>query len=233
MRLRLDLVNVDKGDESESQEFPLELTDGAMEFCSVSRRVAGDEIARKLGRWEFHLSAEGRQLAHMPFVITSIEQALESLKVESLEIARVAQTGRPASVGKVVYVRNLRALCPVVTVTTKFPSPRVGFQTTMGVCVDGEPVGGVETKLIMPYRSVELVPGEFTPPRIPEGRDSIRVGFVFMVEGRTLAIREVTLRHTPPRCADAQGRITGPLSTSEIDYEEEAARILGTARVAG
>lgn len=233
MRLRLDLVNVERPNEVESQEYPLELIDGAVEFCTVNRPVAGDELARKLGRWEFRLSVEGRQLARMPFVITSVEQVLEGLKVECFEIAEITRSGRTASVGRVAYVRNLRALCPVVTVTSKLPMPRAGLPMTIGVCVNDEPVGGVEGMLVMDRHSVELVPGEFTPPGIPEGRGSTRISFIFMVERRTLGIREVTLRLKPPRCADAQGRITAPPSAGEIDYDDEAARILGEARVGG
>lgn len=232
MQLRLDLVNVDKRDEVESQEFPLELTDGEMEFCSVSRPIAGDDIARKLGRWEFRLSVEGRRLARIPFVIVSYEQALDSLKAETFEIAGIPRTGHAARVGSVAYLRNLRSLCPVVTVTSRLPSPRAGFQMTMGVCLDGEPVGGVEGALLMDRNSVELMPGEFAPPRIPEGRDSMRVSFVLLVEGRTLGIREVTLRTRPPRYADAQGRITSPPLAGEMNYDDEANRILLEARVA-
>ena len=82
-------------------------------------------------------------------MITSIEQALASLKVESFEIAGIARSGQASPVGKVAYVWNLRALCPVVAVTSDLPSPRAGFQMTMGVCVDGEPVGGGEGTLMM------------------------------------------------------------------------------------
>jgi len=75
------------------------------------------------------------------------------------------------------------------------------------------------------------MPGEFIPPRIPEGRDSVRVSFVLLVAGRNLGIREVTLRSRPPRCADSQGRIMGTPSGGEIDYDSEADRILRKARV--
>jgi len=114
MQLRLDLVNADKRDEVESQEFPLEMADGRMEFCSVSRPIAGDDIARKLGRWEFRLSAEGRPLARMPFIIVSVQQALESLKIESFGLAGITRDGKVNPVGSVAYVRNLRSLCPMV-----------------------------------------------------------------------------------------------------------------------
>jgi hypothetical protein len=232
MTLRLDLVHVDKRDQIESVEFPLKLADGAMEFCSVSRPIAGDEIARNLGRWEFRLSVEDRQLARIPFVITSLEQVLAGLKIENFEIAGIARSRqRAAPVGKVAYLRNLRALCPVVTVTSEFPSPRAGFRMTMGACVDGEPVGGVEGTLAMDRGSMKLVPGEFAPPDLHDGRDSMKVSFIFMVAGRTLGIREVTLRLKPPRCADAQGRIMTSPGISEIDYDGEAARILQEATV--
>ncbi|HUT56725.1 MAG TPA: tetratricopeptide repeat protein, partial [Phycisphaerae bacterium] len=135
MHLRLDLVNVDKRDEVESQEFPLELDGGSMEFCSVSRPIAGDDIVRKVGRWEFRLSVEGRRLARIPFVIVSYEQALDSLKAESFAIAGFPRTGHAARVGSVAYLRNLRSLCPVMTVTTQFPSPRTRYRMTVGVCV--------------------------------------------------------------------------------------------------
>jgi hypothetical protein len=102
---------------------------------------------------------------------------------------------------------------------------------TMGVCVDGEPVGGVEGTLVMDRNVVELMPGEFTPPPIPEGRDSMKVSFVLLVEGRNLGVREVMLRSRPPRCADAQGRISETPARGEIDYDSEAARILDEARV--
>jgi len=229
MQLRLDLVNVDKRGEVESQEFPLELTGGEMEFCSVSRPVAGDDISRKIGRWEFRLSVEGRRLACMPFLIVSYEQALDSLKSETFEIAGIPRTGHAARVGSVAYLRNLRSLCPVMTVTTQFPSPRTRYRMTVGVCVDGEPVGGLDGTLVMDRNSVELMPGEFTPPRIPDGRDSVLVSFVLLVEGRTLGIREVMLRSRPPRCADAQGRIGQIPSGDAIDYAGEADRILASA----
>jgi hypothetical protein len=231
MQLRLDLVNVDKQDDVESQEFPLEMADGRMEFCSVSRPIAQDDIARKLGRWEFRLSAEGRQLARMPFVIVSVQQALESLKIESFDLAGTTRDGKVSAVGSVAYVMNLRSLCPMVKLTSKLPSPRAGFQMTMGVCVDGEPVGGVEGTLVMDRNVEEMVPGEFTPPPIPEGRDSMKVSFVLLVEGRNLGVREVMLRSRPPRCADAQGRISETPGRGEIDYDSEAARILDEARV--
>ena len=231
MQLRLDLVNANKRDEVESQEFPLEMTDGAMEFCSISRPVAGDDIARKLGRWEFRLSVEGRQLARMPFVIASAQQALESLKIESFDLAGTTHEGKISEVGQVAYLRNLRSLYPVVKVTSRLPSPRAGFQMSIGVCIDYEPVGGVEGTLVMDRNAVELVPGEFTPPSIPEGRDSMKVSFVLLVEGRNLGVREVLLRSRPPRCADAQGRISEPPGHSQIDYDSEADRILREARV--
>ena len=232
MRLRVNLVNVDKQGEVESQEFPLELADGAMEFCSISRPVAGNEIARKVGHWEFRLSVGGRQLARIPFVITSFEQALESLEVESFEIVGFPSSGQAARIADVVYTRNLRSLCPVMTVTSGFPSSGAKYPVDVGVCLDGELVDGAEGTLVMNRGVVELIPGEFAPPRIPEGRESIRVGFVFRVKGRMLAIREVTLRPGPPGCADAQGRIGGRPLPGGIDYDHEAARILGEARIA-
>jgi len=224
---------MDKQDEVESQQFPLELANGSMEFCTVSRPVAGEEIAHKVGRWEFRLSVEGRPLARMPFVITSFQQALESLKVESCEIVGIPPSGRPAPVGKVAYVGDLQSLCPVVTVTSKLPSPRAGFQVTMGVCVDDQPVGGAEGTLIMDRNSVELMPGEFTLQGMPEGRDSMRVSFVLLAEGRNLGIRQVTLRSRPPRCADSQGRIVEVPSARDMDYSSEAQQILEDAAVRG
>jgi len=231
MRLRLDLVNVDKQDEVESQGFPLDLTTGEMEFCAVSRPVAGDEIARKVGQWEFRLSVEGRLLARMPFVITSYEQILASLKVGRFDIMRIPRAGKPSPVGKVAYTENLHALCPVVTITSKLPSPRAGFHATLGVCVDDQPVGGTEGTLVMDRSSVELMPGEFTPPHMPEGHDSMRVSFVLLVEGRNLGIHEVTLCSRPPRCADSQGRIVNAPSARDMDYGSEADRILQDATV--
>ncbi len=230
MRLRLDLANVDKRENVESTELPLQLVDGRMMFSPVSRPIAGDDIARKLGRWEFCLSVDDRQLARIPFVITSFEQVLAGLKLDSFEIAGIARSGRRATpVGRVAYLRNLRALCPVVKLTSDLPSPRAGFRMTMGTCVDGEPVGGVEGTLVLDRKSVQLLPGEFVPPELVNGRESTKVSFILMVEGRTLGIREVTLRSTPPRCADAQGRIVAPPVNGEIDYEAEAARILQQA----
>jgi hypothetical protein len=230
VRLRLDLVNVEKPDDTETQEFPLDFVDGTMEFCTVHRQVAGNEIARKLGQWEFRLSVEGRQLAIMPFVITSIEQALGSMRVKKFEIAGIARSGgRAAPIRGVAHVQNLRALCPVVTVTSELPSPRAGFHMTMAVCVNDEPIGGVEGMQVMDHPSVELIPGEFTLPGIPDGTESMRISFVLMVEGRTLAIREMTVRLKPRRCADAQGRIIASPPAGEIDYDEEAARILQNA----
>lgn len=230
MRLRLDLVNVDKREEAENAELPLQLVDGRMVFSPVSRPIAGGEIARKLGRWEFRLSVDDRQLARIPFVITSFEQVLAGLKLESFEIAGIARSGqRTTPVGKVAYLRNVRALCPVVTLTSDLPSPRTGFRMTLGACVDGEPIGGVEGTLVLDRKSIKLLPGEFVPPALGEGRESANVSFIFMVEGRTLGIREVTMRSKPPCCADAQGRIVTPPAAGEIDFEAEAARILQQA----
>ncbi|MCG3131523.1 MAG: hypothetical protein FLDDKLPJ_02319 [Phycisphaerae bacterium] len=230
MRLRLDLANVDKREEAESAELPLQLIDGRMMFSPVSRPIAGDEIARKLGRWEFRLSVDDRQLTRIPFVITSLEQVLAGLKLESFEIAGIARSGqRTTPVGKVAYLRDVRALCPVVTLTSDLPSPRAGFHMTMGVCVDGDPVGGVEGAVVLDGKSVQLLPGEFVPPELLDGRESIKVSFIFILEGRTLGIREVVLRSKPPRCADAQGRIAAPPAANEIDYDAEAARILQQA----
>ncbi len=231
LQLRLDLVDVDNRAEVEGQEFPLELSNGAMEFCSVSRPIADDELAEKLGRWEFRLSVEGRELARMPFVITSVQQALESLKIESFEVVGVPHRGSPSPVGTIAYVRNVRSLCPVVRVTSQLPSRRVEFQTTMGVCVDGEPIAGIEGTLVMDQGVVELMPGEFSLPRLPDGHNRMQVSFVLLAEARTLGIREVTLRSTPPRCADVQGRIMVSPTDAEIDYGSEAARILHDAHV--
>lgn len=231
--VRLELANTDKPGDVEHHEMPLDLRGGTMEFCSLSRPVAGTDLARQVGRWEFRLSVDNHQLVCLPFVMTSIEQALASMRVERFDVAGVRHRGSPGSVESVAYVRDVRALCPVVTVTTGFPSSRISFPMTMGVCVNGEPVGGLEGMLSMHSASVELMPGEFAPPAIPDGRDSLDVTFVLLVQGRTLAIRDLTLRTAPPRCADAQGRIVAPPPSTAIDFEAEANRILAGARMGG
>jgi len=230
--LRLELVNLDKDEGMESLEMPLELIDGSMDFCPVSRPVAGDEIARKIGRWEFRLTAEGRSLARWPFMMTSFEHALESLKLESFDVIGVPLSGQPGRVGPTAYVANLRSFCPALRLTTRFPSRRITYRMSLGVCVNGEPVGGIEGSLIMDRSSVELLPGEYAVPRLPDGCDQMQVSFVLLVEGRNLGIREITLRTRPPRCADAQGRISEMPSRRDLDYDSEASRILGEARVA-
>ena len=106
MRLSLDLANVDKADQVETQELPLAFRDGVMEFCSVSRPIAGDPIARKIGKWEFCLRVEGRTLARMPFVITSFEQALDGLRVKSFEVAGIPRSGKVAPLSKAIYAKT-------------------------------------------------------------------------------------------------------------------------------
>jgi len=233
MHVSLELVCTDKPDEPETQTFPLELTDGQMEFCSVSRPIAGDPIAKKVGRWEFRLSVEDRVLARIPFIITTFEQALDSIKIESFDIAGRDAEGKVAPVGKVAYVQRLRALSPVITLGTRFPSRRVSYEMTLEAGIGEQPVGGVEGKLVFHGNTVQLIPGEFVPPHLDELRDAIEVSFILIVEGKTLGVREVLLRKRPPRCADAQGRITRPPSSGEIDFDSEAMRILDQARVAG
>ena len=233
MRVSLELVYTDKPDEPERQTFPLELTDGQMEFCSVSRPIAGDPIAKKVGHWEFRLSVEDRVLARIPFIITTFEQALDSIKIESFDIAGTNGAGKVAQVGKVAYAQHVRALSPVITLRTRFPSRRISYEMTLGACIGDQPVGGVEGKLVFHGNTVQLIPGEFVPPHLDEVRDVVEVSFVLIVEGKTFGIREVLLRKRLPRCADAQGRIIHPPSSGEMDYDSEAMKILGQARVAG
>ena len=233
MHVSLELVYTDKPDEPETQTFPLELTEGQMEFCSVSRPIAGDPIAKKVGHWEFRLSVDGRVLVRIPFVITTFEQALDSIKIESFDIAGSDGAGKVAQVGKVAYVQRVRALSPVITLGTQFPSRCISYEMTLGACIGDRPVGGVEGKLVFHGNTVQLIPGEFVPPHLGEVRDAVEVRFVLIVEGKTLGIREVLLRKKPPRCADTQGRIVHPPSSGEMDYDNEAMRILGQARVAG
>ena len=233
MHMSLELVYTDKPDEPEMQAFPLELTDGQMEFCSVSRPIAGDPIAKKVGHWEFRLSVEDRVLARIPFVITTFEQALDSIKIESFGIAGSDGAGKVAEVGKVAYAQRLRTLSPVVTLRTRFPSRRISYEMALGACVGDQAVGGVEGKLVFHGNTVQLIPGEFVPPHLDEVRDAVEVSFVLIVEGKTLGVRKVLLRKRPPRCADAQGRINRPPSSGEMDYDSEAMRILDQARVSG
>jgi len=121
----------------------------------------------------------------------------------------------------------------VITLRTRFPSRRISYQMTLGACIGEQPVGGVEGKLVFHGSTVQLIPGEFVPPHLDELRDAIEVSFILIVEGKTLGVREVLLRKRPPRCADAQGRITRPPSSGEMDFDSEAMRILDQARVAG
>jgi len=125
-------------------------------------------------------------------------------------------------------------LSPVITLRTRFPSRRIGYEMTLAACIGNQPLGGVEGELIFNGNGnpVQLVPGEFVPPHPDEGRDAIALSFVLIVEGRTLGVREVLLRKRSPRFADAQGRIIHTPSSGEIDYGGEATRILGQARVA-
>jgi tetratricopeptide (TPR) repeat protein len=230
--LRLDLVRLDKDEAVESLDMALELPDGAMDFCPASRPVAGDEIARKIGQWEFRLSAEGRSLTKWPFTITSFECAVDAIRLEGLDVIGVPRRGRPGRVATTSYIANLRSLCPNLRFTTRFPSRRTSYQMSVGVCVNGEPVGGIEGPLILDRSSVELLPGEFEVPPLPDDHDQMRISFIVLVEGRTLGVQEITLRLRPPRCADAQGRITDTRSRRDMDYDSEASRILGDARVA-
>lgn len=229
LQVRLDLANLDKQDEVESQAFPLHLSKGKMEFCEVSRPIAGDPIARKVGRWEFRLRVEDRVLARFPFVITTREQALQSIKVKAFDVAARTPSGQVRQVGRVAYTQRVHSLYPVVTLSTRFPSRRLGHQMTMAVCVDGQPVGGVEGHLVMDQTSQELIPGEFVPPSLDEDSEDMPLTFVLLVEGRTLGVREITLRRGPPRCADAQGRISAVPRSEDLDYESEANRILSEA----
>lgn len=231
MQVRLELVNTDKGGDAESRTFPLELADGVMQFCQASRSIAGDPISRQLGGWEFRLFVENRILAPIPFVITSHEQALESIRVKSFNIAQTRASGQVSAVAGVAYVQDLRSLSPVITVSTRFPSRHVRYRMTLGICLNDEPIEGVEWALAFTKQSHQLIPGEFVPPRLQENQETVKVSFVLMVEGRTLGVREVLLRRNPTRCADVQGRIAAAPSSLELDYDAEAVRILDTARV--
>ncbi len=107
MKLRLDLVNVDD-DEVESQSLPLELTsDGKMEFCSVSRPIANDPISKRTGSWEFRVFLETRLLARIPFVITTFEHALDSIKVERFDIGGKTASGQIQRIRELVDVLDI------------------------------------------------------------------------------------------------------------------------------
>lgn len=128
-------------------------------------------------------------------------------------------------------MQDLRSLSPVITVSTRFPSRHVRYRMTLGICLNGEPIEGVEWALAFTKQSHQLIPGEFVPPRFQEDQEAMKVSFVLMVEGKMLGVRDVLLRRSPTRCADVQGRIATAPSSLELDYDSEAVRILDRARV--
>ncbi len=229
LRLRVDLVNMENR-EFEIYRVPFEFIDGAMELCSISRPVANAKIASKPGRWEFRLGVDSQLLAKIPFRILTIEQALEKTKIERFELAGISRGGKAFMVGNEAYVQEIKALCPMITMASELDLPRAEFRMAIGVYVDRELVCGGERRLVLDRRHVELMPGEFSLPNIPEGRNSIEVLFVVQVEGKSLGNRIVTLQANRPRFADAQGRLTEAALASEFDYTIEADRILRRAQ---
>ena len=232
-QLRLDLVNVDNGDEAESQWVPLDLTDGRMQFCSISRPIANDAIAQKNGLWEFRLFIEGRLLAQIPFTITTFEQALKSIGVESFEIAGRTATGQIQRLGEAVDPSKLRSLTPIITLSTDFPSRRVRYPMILAACINGQPIGAIESKLVMNRDSGQLIPGELPMPPVANGRPPMKLSFALIIGGRFLGERSIVLRKHLARSADSQGRIGNSPSADELDFDSEAAEILSGAQVVG
>lgn len=230
-QVHLDLVNLDKPEAPERMTFPLEFRGGVMEIGAVSRPIAGDAIAQKVGRWEFRIAVEDRILVHIPFTITSFEQALANIRLESFEIAGTFPSGHIGRVGNRAIINSLKTLAPIAVLATQYPCPRIKYRLTLGACLNGEPVAGAEAEVSFEGTSLELMPGEFHIPFLEDQAHPVRIGFALMLEGRVLGVREVVLHRQPPRCADAQGRIMTSPADMEMDYDCEAARILQEAKV--
>ncbi len=233
MNLRVDLVRRDHPEDSESCEFPLEIANGEMEFCSILRAIAGNAMAHKTGHWEFRFSVENRLLARLPFLIMPIEQALENLQIERFDVIGIPHHGEPFAVGKQVCARDLESLCPVIRVACRPPLPWGSFRLTVGIYLDGELIDGQEGTLVLDDHQVEVMPGQFVLPDLPEASDGKSLCFGLFVESKLLGTRSVTLRPPIPRFADAEGRLVKRLSGNQVDYEVEADRILCEALSAG
>ncbi len=233
MNLRVDLVRRDHPEDSESCEFPLELANGEMEFCSILRAIAGDAMAHKTGHWEFRFSVEKKLLARLPFLIMPVEQALENLKIERFDVIGIPHHGKPFAVGKHVCARNLESLCPVIRLASRPPLPWGSLQLTVGIYLDGELIDGQEGTLVLDDHRIEVMPGQFVLPDPPEASDGKSLCFGLFVESKLLGTRSVILRPSIPRFANAEGRLVERLSGNQVDYEVEADRILCEALSAG
>jgi hypothetical protein len=162
-----------------------------------------------------------------------VEQVLENLKIERFDVIGIPHHAKPFAVGKHVCAQNVESLCPVIRVACRPPVPWASLQLTVGIYLDGELIDGQEGTLVLDDHHVEVMPGQFVLPDLPEGSDGKSLCFGLFVESKLLGTRSVTLRPSIPRFADAEGRLVKRLSGNQVDYEEEADRILCEALSAG
>lgn len=239
MTARVELAQPGAPVGAEAHSIPLDVGGGEAVFGAVKKRIAGEAIARKSGRWEFRLTVEGRELARLPFKVTTMEEAARAVTLERLDLIGVGPDGAcsvlPADPTRpcVANLHSITSLAPVITLRTTLPPGRIRHELVVGVLVNGEPIGRAAAAVVMSSATERVAPGRLPVERFARAKRPQECRFVVFVGDRCLATQVVVLSPERAPCADAQGRIVRSWSDAEVDFDAEAANLLEVARRGG
>ncbi|MEI7836866.1 MAG: hypothetical protein WCK05_10715, partial [Planctomycetota bacterium] len=224
------LTREDTGETTDLLRIPIVFDNGQMSLGQADVPVAGAPMAEKTGNWRLGVWAGDRSLGDLRFTLLSPEAACAAVVLRRFDLVASSRSGRMIKIKSVVNLSQVRSVAPFLAAETEFPCGG-SLKVSVGILVDGTPVGEMEEQVVFHDGPARLTPGEFILPPIEAGRSSYKCSFVASVGEHCLGVREIEVHRGPPPGTDAQGRISDADRRERTEYATEAALITGQAHV--